>query len=132
MRAYQDWLKTQEVSMQKINRHERFTDAGGFSWLLDVPELYARRAPGSTCLSSLQDGTEYEDYVKAQRNHSKGCGGIMRVAPLAVNYQMRDIKELDLKGAQLAVITHGYPILSGEHIVDLTDIVFLASSCSSQ
>ena len=51
----------------------------------------------------------------------------MRVAPLAVNYQVRDIKKLDLEGAQLAAITHGYPILSGEHIVDLTDIVFLAS-----
>ncbi len=107
-RAYKDWLKTQESTMEKINRNERFTDAGGFSWLLDVPELYSRRAPGNTCLSALQEGTEYPDYVKAKRNHSKGCGGIMRVAPLAVNYHIRNIRDLDMEGAQLAAITHGH------------------------
>lgn len=110
MRAYKDWLKTQESTLQEVSKYERFTASGGCSWLLDVPELYSRRAPGNTCLSALQDGTEYEDYVKAKRNHSKGCGGIMRVAPLAVNYQMSDIKKLDMEGAQLAAITHGHSL----------------------
>lgn len=110
MRAYKDWLKTQESSLQEVSRYDRFTEAGGFSWLLDVPELYSRRAPGATCMSALQDGTEYEDYVKAKRNHSKGCGGIMRVAPLAVNYQWRDITKLDMEGAQLAALTHGHSL----------------------
>ena len=62
-----------------------------------------------TCLSSLRDGTEYEDYVKAERNHSKGCGGIMRVAPLAV-WNWPDIRDLDREGAQLAAITHGHSL----------------------
>ena len=110
MRAYKDWLKTQESTLQEVSKYERFTASGGCSWLLDVPELYSRRAPGNTCLSALQDGTEYEDYVKTKRNHSKGCGGIMRVAPLAVNYQMSDIKKLDMEGAQLAAITHGHSL----------------------
>ena len=109
-RAYKDWLKTQESSLQEVSRFERYTAAGGYSWLLDVPELYARRAPGNTCLSALRDGTEYEDYVEAKRNHSKGCGGMMRVAPLAVNYQMYDITQLDMEGAQLAAITHGHSL----------------------
>ena len=110
VKAYKDWLKTQESSLQEVSRFERYTDAGGYSWLLDVPELYARRAPGNTCLSALTDGREYEDYVKAKRNDSKGCGGIMRVAPLAVNYQMHDIAQLDMEGAQLAAITHGHSL----------------------
>lgn len=110
MKAYKDWLKTQESSLQEVSKHERFTEAGGFSWLLDVPELYARRAPGMTCLSALQDGQEYEDYIKARRNQSKGCGGIMRVAPLAVNNQFSDIRRLDMEGAQLAAITHGHSL----------------------
>lgn len=110
MKAYKDWLKTQESTLQEVSRHERSTSAGGFSWLLDVPELYARRAPGNTCLSALQEGTEYNDYVKAKRNQSKGCGGIMRVAPLAVNYQPSDLRQLDLEGAQLAAITHGHSL----------------------
>ena len=110
VKAYKDWLKTQERSMWEVNRHDRFTDAGGYSWLLDVPELYSRRAPGNTCVSALQDGTEYEDYVKAKRNDSKGCGGIMRVAPLAVDYQPSNLKHLDMEGAQLAAITHGHSL----------------------
>ena len=110
MNAYKDWLKTQESSTTDVNRHERCTESGGFSWLMDVPELYSRRAPGITCISALQDGREYDDYVKAKRNHSKGCGGIMRVAPLAVNYRMNDIQKLDMEGAQLAAITHGHSL----------------------
>ena len=110
MMAYQDWFKTQMTTFREVNRHERLTEDGGSSWLLDVPELFSRRAPGNTCPSALADGTEYADYVKAARNHSKGCGGIMRVAPLALNGKPADIKALDLEGAQLAAITHGHSL----------------------
>ena len=109
-KAYKDWLKTQQSSISEVNRHERYTPEGGFSWLLDVPELYSRRAPGNTCLSALIDGKVYDDYVKAKRNKSKGCGGIMRVAPLAVNYQHLTMEKLDMEGAQLAAITHGHSL----------------------
>lgn len=109
-RAYQDWLKTQNSSLKEISRYERFTESGGYSWLLDVPELYARRAPGNTCLSALADGKEFGDYIEAKRNRSKGCGGIMRVAPVAVNYNIPNIEQLDLEGAQIAAITHGHSL----------------------
>ena len=109
-KAYKDWVKTQESSPEEVNRHERYTDEGGYSWLLDVPELYARRAPGNTCLSALAEETEYEDYIAAERNRSKGCGGIMRVAPLAVDHRTNDIAQLDMEGAQLAAITHGHSL----------------------
>ena len=106
MKAYKDWLKTQELSFGREKRRKRRADAG-CSWLLDVPELHARRAPGNTCLSALEDGTEYEDYVEAKRNRSHGCGGVMRVAPLGVLRETGDIRSLDMEGAQLAAITHG-------------------------
>ncbi len=109
-KAYKDWLKTQESTLQAVGRFERHTEEGGYSWLLDVPELYAQRAPGGTCIAALREGKEYADYVKAARNNSKGCGGVMRVAPLAVNYQMNDIRKLDMEGAQLAAITHGHSL----------------------
>ena len=102
-KAYLDWLMTQESSMRQVNRHERNTEEGGYSWLLDVPELYSRRAPGNTCLSALEQeeaGISYEDYIEAKRNHSKGCGGIMRVAPIAVNYRT-DMERLDLEGSDI-------------------------------
>lgn len=114
--AYQDWLLTQDSSKEEVDRHERFSKEGGRSWLLDVPELYADRAPGMTCLSALRqekNGKYIDDYIKAKLNNSKGCGGIMRVAPLALDNQMSDpegMKQLDLEGAQLAAITHGHSL----------------------
>ena len=75
--TYLDWLHTQEWT----SRHE---DARVDSWLMDVPELYSRRAPGNTCLSALQSIEE----GKEPRNNSCGCGGVMRTAPLALLNQL--------------------------------------------
>ena len=49
-------------------------------WLWKVKELHALRAPGNTCLSALRSLS----CGSAVRNNSKGCGGIMRVAPVAL------------------------------------------------
>lgn len=109
-KAYQDWLRTQNTVFHKRTRKPDDYDMDGFSWLLDVPELYSRRAPGNTCLSALEEGTEYEDYIEAKRNRSKGCGGVMRIAPVAVDYQGIGMETLDLEAAQIAAITHGHPL----------------------
>lgn len=88
--ACQDWLKTQYSDFDMVNRHERFSDEGGRSWLLDVPELYAWRAPGNTCLSALEqrgDVPDTDDYIHSPINKSKGCGGVMRIAPVALRYR---------------------------------------------
>lgn len=132
--AYYDWLKTQQSTMREVNRHERYTEEGGVSWLLDVPELYSRRAPGNTCLDALTAKNDNrKDYIRNPANNSKGCGGIMRVAPLALLYRPGEnysggLRELDLEGAQLAAITHGHslgymPAAAVTHIISriLTD-----------
>ena len=113
--AYRDWLKTQDSDFGTVNRHERFTKEGGCSWLLDVPELYARRAPGTTCLEALrqraQTDGDPDDFVREPINESKGCGGVMRIAPLALKYRYFYRQEdLDLEAAQLAAITHGHSL----------------------
>ena len=111
-KAYQDWYTTQTSSIEVAERQGRYSKYGGISWLLDVPELYSRRSPGNTCLDSLErerEGEHYRDYIKAGRNRSKGCGGIMRIAPIAVQYQ-KDIEKLDMESAQLAAITHGHSL----------------------
>ena len=97
--AYLDWLHTQ---MPHYN-------APGLCWLLDITGLHARRAPGNTCLSALSavaDGASHTDYIAANRNNSKGCGGVMRVAPLALHYT-GNIEALDMEAAQISAITHG-------------------------
>jgi ADP-ribosylglycohydrolase len=50
-------------------------------WLVQRPELHSERAPGMTCLSSLKSSTRLGEDA---RNDSKGCGAIMRIAPIGL------------------------------------------------
>lgn len=107
-RAYQDWLITQRTSAPARDTH------ASICWLMDIPALYRCRAPGSTCLSALtqqQGHPPLESYISHPQNHSKGCGGVMRVAPLGVSrYTAVPIEALDREGAELAAITHGHSL----------------------
>ena len=108
--AYHDWLRTQEITFEQSRKEARKPMTHSVSWLLDVPELYKRRAPGNTCLSALKYGKPAgDDYIAEHLNDSKGCGGVMRVAPLALNGGY-DIETLDMEGAQIAAITHGHSL----------------------
>ena len=73
--AYLDWLSTQ----RGVKPEEKV------SWLCNVPALYSLRAPGNACLSALSSGQM--GTIKKPINNSKGCGGIMRVAPVALYFQ---------------------------------------------
>lgn len=113
--SYQDWLLTQEVTFEESRKRPRGYGKGCISWLLDVPELYCLRAPGNTCLSALceQKNRRNSDgnFIDNPQNASKGCGGIMRVAPIAFQQDpFVSIKELDRQGAQIAAITHGHSL----------------------
>lgn len=66
-------------------------------------ELYSRRAPGNTCLSALRVAKARS--VAEPINHSKGCGGIMRIAPVG----LLGFEDPFLLGAELAALTHGHP-----------------------
>ncbi len=115
--AYLDWLTTQEVSFDIFSQFPREDYASGISWLLDISELFSQRAPGSTCLDTLKAArrSRYpeEDYIRHPRNRSKGCGGIMRVAPVALRLQPSiklPIRRVDWEAAQIAAVTHGHPL----------------------
>ena len=45
-KVYLDWYKTQSEKYPLDNDNEHY------SWLLNVPAMFARRAPGNTCLTS--------------------------------------------------------------------------------
>ncbi len=98
-RCYRDWLKTQ------YSTHE----PGEFSWLNNIPELNHPRAPGGTCLRALRSGVPGS--VADPTNESKGCGGVMRVAPVAL-FAGDDFSTeiLDMLGAEAAALTHGHPM----------------------
>lgn len=95
--AYLDWLHTQDRSFPKRRNA---------CWLLDEPGLYARRAPGNTCLSALR--SRKMGLIERPINNSCGCGGVMRVAP--VGLFVDDADEAAHVGALAAAITHGHPM----------------------
>ena len=78
-------------------------------WLGAIPALNKRRAPGNTCLTAL------EAIFKGKEpfNNSKGCGGVMRIAPIplyaAIDHRM-DILDADRLAADAAEITHLHPL----------------------
>lgn len=100
--AYRDWLYTQD---------NRCKPAFITSWLVSIPELHNRRAPGTTCMSSLSSGKIGS--ISDPLNNSCGCGGVMRAAPVGLFYgqyydQLSD-ENLIRAGAETAAVTHGHP-----------------------
>ena len=65
---YQDWYRTQT---------EEFSERRPCAWVSGFPELFARRAPGTTCMTACAAGAN--GTLESPINNSKGCGGIMRV-----------------------------------------------------
>ena len=74
-----------------------------------MPELNHRRAPGNTCMTSLDAIYRGKDPM----NNSKGCGGVMRIAPIPLYAAVHDrmsIEEADLLAGEAAEITHQHPL----------------------
>jgi ADP-ribosylglycohydrolase len=105
--AYTRWLRTQGVQ-------PGVADSDSDGWLYEQRDLHARRVPGATCIAALQRmGVLGERAV----NDSKGCGGVVRVAPVGLWCARLDEgvspdrvarKALEL-GADAAGLTHGHP-----------------------
>ncbi|RSN36855.1 ADP-ribosylglycohydrolase family protein [Amycolatopsis sp. WAC 04169] len=106
--AYQRWLHTQGVSWERA-RGPQDTSAEPDGWLITNRELFSRRAPGLTCFSELEayGRTGVRAGMDKPVNNSKGCGGIMRAAPVAL--WSDDLAEVFRLGAESAALTHGHP-----------------------
>ena len=98
--CYKDWYTTQFKGITN----------GGYSWLVNIPELHASRAPGNTCLSAIEQGAN--GIIEKPINQSKGCGGIMRVAPIGLYFEGKRYtqQKIDMIGAEAAAITHGHEL----------------------
>ena len=99
--AYIEWYYT-----QLGRRSKRFNEC----WIGDIPELNQRRAPGNTCLTALSDIIA----GKSPHNNSKGCGGVMRIAPIPLyglaKGRISNIDALDRLAADTAELTHQHPL----------------------
>lgn len=104
--CYKEWYRTQtEKYPLKCERDYHYT------WLSHLPELFSRRAPGMTCLSAIENGCQ--GTISEPANSSKGCGGVMRVAPIGLyfidnkHYEPEDVMHI---GAETAALTHGHEL----------------------
>lgn len=108
--AYIDWYYTQTVN--KVSERDDFH----YTWLRDLPELAHHRAPGITCLNACESLLAHRDV----ENNSKGCGGIMRVAPMGLfdasfkesggsGFYYKTVY-LAEAGAHIARVTHLHPL----------------------
>ncbi len=94
--AYQRWLVTQGYNTGILKELD--------GWLINVSELHHQRAPGNTCLSALKSGKM--GTIEQPINNSKGCGGVMRVAPVGLFCSRENAFKT---GCESAAITHGHP-----------------------
>lgn len=101
--AYQRWLLTQ-------GSRSRTEEEGKDGWLFNVRDLHASRAPGKTCISAMERKSGFGDLAK---NDSKGCGGVMRIAPVGLMFHRDDtdnaVPEVFELGCTVARLTHGHP-----------------------
>ena len=104
--AYQRWLLTQsEIVLDPVRHRDIPTDG----WLFSIEQLHSRRAPGRTCISALRTTPRGQPAT----NSSKGCGGVMRVAPAGLFgwHFRRDgaLADTFRLGNDAAALTHGHP-----------------------
>ncbi|MBO7393852.1 MAG: ADP-ribosylglycohydrolase family protein [Abditibacteriota bacterium] len=86
----------------RITQTEKFTGKEYDEPLMSVRELWNRRAPGNTCMTAIRDGCK--GTMDNPINKSKGCGGVMRVAPIGLaGFD-------DMVGAKAAALTHGHEL----------------------
>lgn len=93
--AYLAWFRTQ--------RQEWTPGSTGVD---QYRELWAVRAPGSTCLSALRAGAR--GTPEAPINDSKGSGAVVRAAPLGL-FLAIDADEAFHLAHAAAALTHGHP-----------------------
>ena len=72
--------------------------------LAAIPDMYYCAAPGDTCKAALRANLSLGEPAS---NNSKGCGTIMRVAPLAFCVPDTYLRDIAIKTSAL---THGHPV----------------------
>ncbi len=118
--CYGEWLRTQKENYPLSGEYH-------YTWLSNVPELFHRRAPGLTCMSSIESFSQgVFGTMEKPINDSKGCGGVMRVAPVGLYFTDKNqtLDEIDMIGAETAALTHGHelgyiPATTLVHIINL-------------
>lgn len=100
--AYQKWLYTQ--TGQFADEDYKFLLGGE---VLSWKELFANRGSGNTSMAALA-GCSSGRYgtLKNRINNSKGCGAVMRAAPIGLYFCEDPVRAFNV-GCESGAITHG-------------------------
>ncbi|HKP64753.1 MAG TPA: ADP-ribosylglycohydrolase family protein [Polyangiales bacterium] len=88
------WLLTQGVASPLVEQD---------GWLIQQRALFSNRAPGNTCLSALRAARAFGEPAQ---NDSKGCGAVMRIAPIGLVLDDADV--VYTLACESAQSTHGH------------------------
>lgn len=102
--SYSDWQITQQGNVCYADFH---------TWLANIKGLYSSRDPGATCIDAILNfGSGIYGSIEKPINNSKGCGGLMRVAPIGLWGNTRGLSsdEIALFAAKSAALTHGHEL----------------------
>jgi ADP-ribosyl-[dinitrogen reductase] hydrolase len=102
--AYLRWLHTQAESSPAVDEFSNGPTSWPDGWLVELKPLHDRRAPGNTCLAALREARFGS--VEGPLNDSKGCGAVMRIAPVGLFVDAS--RRFDL-GCEIGALTHGHP-----------------------
>ncbi len=100
--AYLRWLESQGYKSP--------IDIGRDGWLWDQKSLHSARAPVCTCISALKSK---RSFGAPAINDSKGCGGVMRVAPVGLyawhrRAEASTASEFFDIASEISGLTHGH------------------------
>lgn len=97
-------------------------------WLETQNDPEQRRAPGNTCLAALRSGKR--GTIEEPINNSKGCGGVMRTAPIGLAFLPAGEQGTFQIGAETAALTHGHPsgYLTGGFLAEMIAHIIRGSS----
>ncbi len=101
--SYQKWYYTQTGSLSDKN-YSFILDGEILNW----EELFARRGHGMTSMTSLEGSISNKfGTIKNRINNNKGCGSVMRAAPIGL-YFCRNEKTAFQIGCESGALTHGH------------------------
>lgn len=100
--AYLRWLSTQgrKSQYQPYYKSPEFPNG----WLIKIKQLHSLRSPGRSCLSALI--SDRMGTIERPINNSKGCGGVMRIAPVGLIFKRPE--DAFQMGCEITAITHGH------------------------
>ncbi len=116
--SYNEWLYTQQEESLQPNKTY-------YTWLCNVPELYNRRSPENTSISSIYSGDI--GTIEEPINNSNSYGAVTRVAPIGLGFDSDELtlNEIDIIGANSAAITHGHGLgyIPAEALVHIIHLI---------